>query len=236
MSTITPQTTLADIVTNHPDLARELERRSLDYCCGGRHTLAEACGEVGLDPEATATELSGVTTAEPEPWTDLGPAELVDHLESTHHAYLHEELPRLWALADKVATVHGPNHPELAAVRDTYGALASDLEPHLAKEEQILFPAIRQLAGPDAESLPTGMALQGPISVMMADHDVAGDLLERLRELTSGYTTPADGCASYHALYDGLAQLEADTHTHVHKENNRLFPMVLELEKASVAS
>lgn len=235
MTAITPDTTLADIVTNHPDLARELERRSLDYCCGGRTSLSAACAELGLDPAATAAELSGVTTATPEPWADLGPAELADHIESTHHAYLHEELPRLWMLADKVATVHGPNHPELLAVRDTYAALAADLEPHLAKEEQILFPAIRHLAGSDGTS-GSAMPVQGPISVMMSDHDTAGELLARLRQLTSGYSTPADGCASYHALYDGLAQLEADTHLHVHKENNRLFPMALQSERNPVGS
>lgn len=235
MTAITPDTTLADIVTNHPDLARELERRSLDYCCGGRTSLSDACAEFGLDPQTTAAELSSVTTATPDPWADLGPAELADHVESVHHAYLHEEMPRLSMLAEKVATVHGPNHPELLGVRDTYAELAADLEPHLAKEEQVLFPAIRRLAG--AVGTPgSAMPLQGPISVMMSEHDTAGELLARLRDLTDGYSTPADGCASYHALYDGLAQLEADTHLHVHKENNRLFPMALELERDLVGS
>ncbi|MBS1836212.1 MAG: iron-sulfur cluster repair di-iron protein [Actinobacteria bacterium] len=235
MSSITPDTTLADIVTNHPDLARELERRSLDYCCGGRKSLAEACEPLGLDPTETAAALSGVTTATPEPWADLGPSELVEHLLATHHAYLHEELPRLGFLADKVATVHGANHPELAQVRDTFTEMQAELDQHLAKEEQILFPAIQQLAGaPSGATL--GGTLEGPISVMMLEHDAQGEYLARLRDLTDGYTTPADGCASYQALYQGLAQLESDTHTHVHKENNRLFPMVVELEQHPISS
>ena len=235
MSSITPDTTLADIITDHPDLARELERRDLDYCCGGRSTLAAACGELGLDPVATATELSAVTTATPEPWADLGAAELVDHVVSTHHAYLHEEMPRLAFLADKVATVHGANHPELAEVRDTFAEIRAEFDPHLAKEEQVLFPAIQQLARDPQKSSPGG-SLESPISVMMLEHDAAGELLSRLRSLTDGYTTPADGCASYHALYDGLAQFESDTHSHIHKENNRLFPMVVEMEQDLVSS
>lgn len=235
MSSITPDMTLADIVTNHPDLARELERRSIDYCCGGRKTLAEACASLGIDPAAAAAELSDVTTATPEPWADLGAAQLVDHIESTHHAYLHEELPRLWFLVDKVATVHGANHPELLDVRSTFAEMQAELDQHLAKEEQILFPAIRRLDS-DPPAAFTGGSLENPISVMMLEHDAQGEFLTRLRDLTGGYATPADGCASYQALYAGLAQLEADTHTHVHKENNRLFPMVVELERQLVSS
>ena len=74
----------------------------------------------------------------------------------------------------------------------------------------------------------TAHDLGGPVRVMLVEHDRAGELLARLRSLTDGYVAPADGCASYRALYDGLAALEADTHLHVHKENNVLFPAVLE--------
>lgn len=236
MSAITPTTTLADIVTGHPDLARELERRSLDYCCGGQRTLDDACAALGLDAEQVAAELADATSARPEPWADMDAVALVDHLEATHHAYLWSELPRLDALADKVAGVHGGTHPELGEVRTTFAELRADLEPHLLKEERVLFPMIRELA--TSEVAPTFHcgSLQNPISVMLREHDTAGELLARLRRLTDGYTTPADGCASYRALYDGLAELEGDTHRHVHKENNRLFPLVTEMESALAAS
>lgn len=232
-ATVPLDATLAEIVNDHPDLARELERRSLDYCCGGRRTLAEACEEAGLDPTSTAADLTAAASeTEPAPWADLGLAALVDHLEATHHRYLHDELPRLGTLVDKVHGVHGTRHPELSDVRTTYAALRADLEPHLMKEEQVLFPMIRELAaagdGP-APSFHCG-SLANPISVMLAEHDRAGDLLARLRELTGGYTPPDDACASYTALYAGLEQLEADTHLHVHKENNLLFPAVTRLE------
>ena len=230
-ATIDPTTTLGEIVNDHPDLARELERRSLDYCCGGHRTLADACAAAGLDPTRTATELSAVGAEPPAPWSGLGAGDLVDHLEATHHAYLHDELPRLAALAEKVAGVHGARHPELDGIELTYAELQAELEPHLVKEERVLFPMIRELArSATAPTFHCG-TLRNPISVMLREHDRAGELLARLHDLIDGYTPPEDACASYRALYAGLAQLEADTHLHVHKENNLLFPLVLDLEQ-----
>ena len=232
---IDPQTTLGELITSHPDLARELERRSFDYCCGGARTLAEVSAELGLDAATVAAELAAVATAPPAPWADLDAAALADHVESTHHAYLHEEMPRIAALAAKVRSVHGDNHAELAQVEATFTAFRSELDPHMAKEERVLFPLIRQLAAGEAPPMPGG-SIQVPISALIVEHDQAGELLERLRELTSGYAVPADGCASYAALYAALAEMEHDTHTHVHKENNRLFPMVVELEAVAAGA
>lgn len=237
MTVIDTDRTLATLVTDHPSLARDLERLGLDYCCGGDRTLAEACRERGLDPATTADALAAAVADDPgrEDWATMGPAALADHIERTHHAYLWRELPRIQALADKVTAVHGERHPELAEVRDRFGELRADLEPHLTREERVLFPLIRRLAGgeggPHGEMpLPCGGSLRNPISVMLADHDRAGELLDRLRTLTDGYAPPADGCASYRAYYQALAELEADTHLHVHKENNLLFPAVVALE------
>lgn len=234
--TIDPSITLAELVTQRPALARELERRSLDYCCGGQRTLAEACARQGLDADETVSALSAVPGGDVAPWTTYGPAALVDHLESTHHAYLHDELPRLTALADKVAKVHGGRHPELLEVQRLYLELRDELEPHLLKEERMLFPMIRELAAADtAPELPCG-SLRNPISVMLREHDRAGELLVALRAAAHDYVIPDDACASFTAFYAGLAELEADTHLHVHKENNRLFPAVVELEAGAAAS
>jgi regulator of cell morphogenesis and NO signaling len=221
-------TTLADIVNTSAACARVLESFGLDYCCGGQRSLAEATAGTDVDPGEVVAALADVdVAAEPAPeWVHFRPRDLVDHLEATHHAYLHRELPRLQALADKVAAVHGARHPELSWVRERFEALRVDLEPHLQKEERVLFPLIRDLSS----GRPAPMPVSAPISVMMHEHDTAGDLLAELRRLTGGYEAPADGCASYRALYEGLAELEADTHTHVHKENNVLFPAVLDLE------
>jgi regulator of cell morphogenesis and NO signaling len=228
--------TLAELVSAQPAAARVLERHRLDYCCGGRRHLRSACASAGTDPDQVLAEIDALTPG-PEPdWASMGPAELVDHIEETHHRYLHEELPRLDALAQKVAGVHGGRRPELKEVAATYAVLRAELEPHLAKEEQILFPMIRELATASGGPVPSFHcgSLANPIRVMLTEHDQAGELLARLRQLTGGYEPPADGCGSYRALYAGLAELEADTHLHIHKENNVLFPAVVDLEHAAL--
>ena len=223
-------TTLADIVTADPGAARTLERHHLDYCCGGRQTLADACTAQGLDARTVLAELQvGPTTGQPDV-AAMRPTELVDHLELTHHRYLHDELPRLVALAAKVAGVHATRHPELTRVAELVTALRADLEPHLAKEERVLFPMIRELDAADTAPAFHCGTLANPVRMMLIEHEGAGGLLAELRATTGDYTVPADGCRSYHALYTALAELEADTHLHVHKENNVLFPAVLALE------
>ncbi len=158
-------------------------------------------------------------------------AELVDHVEDVHHRYLWDELPRLTTLLDKVVGVHGGRHPELAVVAGVLAELRADLEPHLTKEELVLFPMMRELAR--AETRPTFHCgrVANPISMMLLEHDRAGELLTRLGAATHDYHVPADGCASYRTCFEGLAELEADTHLHVHKENSLLFPAVVQLEE-----
>jgi regulator of cell morphogenesis and NO signaling len=230
MSTLTPSDSLADVIRAVPGSERTLEGFGLDYCCGGARALAAACQDLGIDP-TTVLEAVHAADAQPAPdWASMAPGALVDHLEATHHAYLHVEMPRLSALAEKVAGVHGARHPELVEIQQAYETIRADLEPHLAKEERVLFPMIRELASATSPPQFHCGSLQNPISVMLSEHDVVGELLADLRRLTNDYQTPVDGCASYHALFDGLAALEADTHLHVHKENNLLFPAVVALE------
>jgi len=245
MLTLDVSMTLAEVVDAYPQIAREFERRNLDYCCGGRRTLAEACARAGLDAEATVAELSAVTITSttmsptgsaPAEWTTMTADVLVDHLESTHHRYLWDEMPRVTALIDKIVSVHGGRHPELSEIAACFAEIRADLEPHMLKEERALFPMIRELAG--STELPSFQCgtLRNPISVMLSEHDAVGDLLARLRRLTAGYTPPADGCASYIACFAALAELEADTHLHIHKENNVLFPLVIEMESQRAAT
>jgi len=236
MVKIDVSTTLAEAVDSFPQLTREFERRGLDYCCGGRRTLAEACALIGLDPEATVAELSAAAaTSGSAEWTTMTADVLVDHLEATHHRYLWDEMPRVTALVDKIVSVHGARHPELVEIASCFAHVRADLEPHMLKEERMLFPMIRELA------TSTGMpsfhcgSLRNPISVMLSEHDAVGDLLARLHRLTNDYTPPADGCASYVACFAAMAEMEADTHLHIHKENNVLFPLVLKLEAERVA-
>ena len=225
-------TTLGNLVTEYPSLARELERRGFDYCCSGHQTIADACRAQCLDPEAIVVEIAGTATdQQTEAWAKMDVSALVDHLEATHHSYLRQELPQLSSLIKKIEAVHGARHPELVDVARCYQELRADLEPHLLKEEQILFPMIRELAASVTTPEFHCGSLQNPITVMMAEHQRAGHLLGRLSELTERYQPPDDACNSYRACFAGLAELDADTRFHIHKENNVLFTAVVALEE-----
>lgn len=216
---------LGTLVAERPARAIVLERFGIDYCCQGRRSLREALATADVDESELVAELEAVLDDRDSDVDALGPVELVEHILGSHHAYLHAELPALDALAAKVSNVHGQRHPELAEVARLMSELWADLEPHMAKEEGLLFPAILELAdGPT--SFPFG-SISNPIRVMLGEHDRVGALLEQLRAASADFAVPADGCASYHSLYGRLEQLEVDTHRHVHLENNVLFPAVL---------
>jgi len=161
---------------------------------------------------------------------------LVDHLEATHHRYLWDELPRVTVLVDKIVSVHGNRHPELVDVAACFARIRADLEPHLLKEERVLFPMIRELVASSADPSFHCGSLRNPISVMLSEHDAVGAVLAELRRLTDSYTAPDDGCATYAACFAAMAEVEADTHLHIHKENNVLFPLVVRLEAELTAT
>ena len=211
-----------NFVKNNPQCAKVFEELNIDFCCGGDTSLLTACEEEDLEPHwvyQRLVELQPAPSTREKDVSDLTLTELTEHLESTHHVYLKKALPRLVALMDKVHQAHSPRHPELTRLQTVVENLRADLEPHLLKEEQILFPLIRQL---EAEGLQLEAA-QGPIRVMRSEHDGAGELLKEMRTLTNVYVVPKDGCQSFQLLYEGLKELEEDTHIHIHKENNILF-------------
>ena len=162
-------------------------------------------------------------------WTAASVAELCAHIVDHHHVYLRDELPRLRRLVDKVARAHGDAHPELIDVEATFNALADELEQHMPKEEQILFPACVALEEGAAGHFPFG-SVENPIGMMLHEHDEVAAGLARLRALTNAYEPPSSGCNSYRAMLDRLQTLETDTHQHVHEENNILFPRAVALE------
>lgn len=232
---LTSATTVGDVVAGNPLRAKVFEAHGIDYCCGGKQLLTDACSAKQLDPgtvlqEIDALESSRAARSAEVDWNTQSLTALIQHLLDTHHVYLKEELPRLQQLADKVARVHGDNHPELREVRSVYMQLVGDLMPHLMKEEMILFPLIQQMEQQGANQGFHCGSIGNPIAVMEYEHETAGALLARLRQLTDGYTPPADACGSYQAFYAGLADLEFDTHLHIHKENVLLFPRAQALE------
>lgn len=211
--------TLGELVSAHPELARVFERLNIDYCCGGKLPLEEACAQRGLDLHGVARELEQAAKEPDNTLVDasvLGLAELADHIEQTHHAYLKRELPRIEALTEKVAAAHGQHDPRLMALRKRFLEFQAELVSHMLKEERILFPAIRLLARSSQwVPVPFG-SLANPIQVMESEHDQAATALAWFREWTDGYTPPAGACDMLQALYRALAELEADMHQHVH--------------------
>lgn len=229
-TTLHPQTTVGQLVAERPARSRVFEKLGIDYCCGGKLPLAEACSRKGLDAASVLATLSameelgaGDDEREPSPLT-MTMTELCDHIEATHHAYLRREMPRLDFMTNKVASRHGEHFPWLFELAEVYQGLQNELTAHMMKEEQILFPAIRDLEAGRPPQSPCGAHLDGPIAVMEHEHDNAGRALERMRELSGDYTPQAEACNTFRAMLDALAELEADMHRHVHKENNVLFP------------
>lgn len=229
MSTTIPATaTLGDLVTDDPRRARVLESFGLDYCCGGQQTLGQACTSAGLDSGRVAAALA-LPDPEPAPeWQSLPVGALAAHIVGMHHRPLWQEIGPLAALLDKVHRVHGGRHPELDEVAAAYRAAIVDLQPHLLAEERILFPQLARLDEFEPQQRSAlARSLRTPISQMLREHDLVGELFARMRGLTDGFTPPADGCASYQQLMNRLKAMEDDLHEHVHKENNVLFPRVL---------
>ncbi len=219
---ITSDSRVGQLAAEHPLATRVFARHGIDFCCGGGVPLGKVCAANGLDAAAVIAEIQhelGVGGAAPRRWDQAPLIELIAHILTTYHAPLWEELPRLDGMARKVLDVHREKDPEgFTALVEVFAGLRAELEQHMAKEEQILFPMIMQGRGNGANA---------PITVMMHEHEIAGAALRRLRELTNDYTVPEEACNTWRALWHGLAALESDLHDHIHLENNILFPRAL---------
>ena len=224
------------LVARNPRFGRVFEQYQIDYCCRGNVDLAEACRLADVAPEPIVNALIQVAEQPAEDETDWDAEslnELADHIEQTHHVYLRNELPRLTELIDKVCRAHGERKPELFELRDVFASMRAELESHMMKEEQILFPSVRALehqGGP--LQFPFG-SIANPIRMMEHEHDTAGNALREMRRLTNDWTPPKDACPTYRVMLESLAELEQDLHIHIHKENNILFPRAQVLESTT---
>lgn len=232
---IDPGRQLGDLVAEEPRRATVFESLDIDYCCGGDMTLAEACETEGIAIEEIRELLASVG-ADGEPRQDdwESTSELVEFIVETHHDYLREELPELESLVETVSRVHGDNHPELRRVAEIVPELAEEMRTHIDEEEADGFPIIQQLD--DGEELSTAAVatLRDELENFEADHAQTAERLEQIADLTNEYEVPDDACPSYRSMLARLEDLERDTHMHVHRENNILFPEAESLLESSV--
>lgn len=234
--TVTAQT-VRDIALENPAAVRVFEKFGIDYCCGGRVPLAEACAAKSLSIDEVLASLEAVDRL-PVPgakdWSKESLAGLASHIVETHHAYVKKELPRLYELAAKVVNRHGDIKPELSEIQSKLAELGEELTQHLAKEEVVLFPYISKFERYVAEggAKPHGCfgSVANPIAMMTQEHDAAGNLMAEIRTLSQDYTPPASACPTFRAFYAGLHDFEHDLHQHVHLENNILFPRAIAME------
>ena len=240
MSVITEKT-VRELALENVVATGVFERLGIDYCCGGNRTLEQAChaANISVDQALKSLEeaqLSSPANSKGRNWQTEPLGDLVSHITTTHHKYTRDEIARLGPLFAQVCSVHGNNHPELLQLREIFARLSQELTSHLMKEEMVLFPYIIRMEEAVIEKAPILPppfgTVQNPVSMMEHEHDSAGHALRAMREISQGYTSPADACVSYQTLYKALAELEADLHQHIHLENNILFPRAIEMEQA----
>ena len=236
MTTTTELTSVADLVISMPAAVNVLERLGIDFCCHGQQSVQQACSNRGI----TVDELLSLIETEPKPagerqWNDAAMADIIRFIVDSHHRYTREAIAFLPPIARKVREVHGERHPELITVDVLTSEIATELLPHMLKEEQILFPFIVALEGAmtagTTPPMPFFGTVKNPVRMMMLEHETVGEKLAEIRVLTNNYMLPEGACNSYRILFEKLQELEGDLHRHIHLENNILFLKAIDAEE-----
>lgn len=219
---VLPTKTIGEIVKNDYRAAAIFRAYQIDYCCGGRVSLHDACSKRNVDEKQLLRKLDDLlqTPGTENHFSEWSMSFLVDYIIENHHRYVRKTLPEIRFLIEKVARVHGEHHPELQKMLAVFNRLEPDLLAHLEEEESETFPAIKAL---DANGTST---VKNPhlYDKLLSDHDAAGGAMAELEELSNGFVPPVDACTSYRTLFHYLADFQLDLHKHVHLENNILFP------------
>lgn len=229
--------TIGEIVAQDFRAAAIFKKYGIDFCCKGGRTITEACKKKEINQNQLMNELKAIPQGGNEnlnvsDWPlDL----LANYIVRMHHSYVREKIPYLLQFLDKLCKVHGDRHPELLEINHLFTESAFDLQSHLEKEEQILFPFIEELVKASQNGgktpVPHFGTVANPIKMMEHEHSAEGDRFEKIATLTDGYTPPADACNTYRVTFAMLQEFEDNLHRHIHLENNILFPKAIALEK-----
>ncbi|MCH2451407.1 MAG: iron-sulfur cluster repair di-iron protein [Gracilimonas sp.] len=224
------QKPVGEIVAEDYRTAQVLRSYGLDFCCGGGRTLEKACTSKKIELEQVVAEIEALNLADntEDNYNEWSLDFLTDYIVNNHHSYVRKMLPEISFYAEKVARVHGERDPELYDILQNVQLLRSEMLGHLEKEEQELFPQIKELVSQKK----TGSVKSAIVEALEEEHDKAGELMANIEALTNGFNPPQNACASYRVLFQNLEGFQQDLHKHVHLENNILFPKALKLEAA----
>jgi regulator of cell morphogenesis and NO signaling len=224
------KTAIGEIVASDFRAAEIFKKTGIDFCCGGTKSLDTACMEKSIDPSVIVKqlkELENTPVSQNQNFNEWSLGFLIDYIVNTHHRYVLKTLPELLFYTEKIASVHGSHHPELIKAADLFKKINTELLQHLQKEEEVLFPSIKEVI--NNNSTVAKATIISEISRMSGEHEFAGGAMDKINEITLNYLVPEDGCNTYKVAFKLLHQFEDDLHVHVHLENNILYPKALAL-------
>jgi len=235
---INTELTIGEMVADDFRKAEVFKKFNIDFCCGGKKTVTQACNDKKIDymeVEMALNKIDSQTSSSQHNFTEWKLDFLIDYILNTHHEYVKNSIPVLLEYTRKVAKVHGAAHPEVISIANSFYEASDELIGHMYKEENILFPYIKELVTlKDKQAISSNCnfgTVQNPINVMEAEHETVGDIFKKIKELSNNYTPPQGACTTYKVAFLKLKEFEDDLHQHIHLENNILFPKSIELER-----
>ncbi|MUP40017.1 iron-sulfur cluster repair di-iron protein [Labilibaculum euxinus] len=234
---INQETSVGDIVKNHFQTVKIFDDHQIDFCCGGKQSLSEACAKKSIDTDQIITQLEKaikIPAAAPK-FNEMPLDKLIQYIKEKHHTYIREQIPMLSKFLNKIEQIHGSKHPEIEMVNAHFKESVKQLTEHMGKEETELFPLIEKLSklknGEQSDSSSLKITVEKYISLLVQEHENEGARFEEISRLTLNYQPPKGTCNTFCAAYENLLAFEKDLHRHVHLENNILFPKAIKLEQ-----
>lgn len=221
---------IGEIVSADFRTAELFKEAKMDFCCGGKISLEEACMEKSINVDNFIENLKAIEATPDNSgrnYSEWALDFLCDYIVNTHHKYVKKTLPDLDEYTKKIASVHGDIHPELIEVANLFGELKYELDQHLLKEEKVLFPAIKEALTSGSDE--AKKIIKSEIDRMGTEHEFAGGTMDKINDITKEYSLPDGACNTYKVCFELLSQFEDDLHIHVHLENNILYRKALEL-------